>query len=104
VANRDNIRRGFEAAKQAGVEIPGGLDDRDFDLETFGTPEELITTAVDVSAYLDRKREAMAAHASQISETSFFLAMPPDMFAMAWGTEWFVRRGAPPGIHEHQLL
>jgi LmbE family N-acetylglucosaminyl deacetylase len=104
VANRDHIRRGFEAAREAGVELPGGLQDQDFDVDTFGTPEDLITTSVDVSAYLERKRQAMAAHASQISETSFFLAMPPDMFAMAWGTEWFVLRGATPGIHEHELL
>jgi LmbE family N-acetylglucosaminyl deacetylase len=104
VANRDNIRRGFETARAAGVDLPGGVDDREFDVDTFGTPEEDITTAVDVSAYLERKREAMAAHASQISDTSFFLAMPPDMFAMAFGTEWFVRRGAPGGIREHDLL
>ena len=104
VANRDNLRRGFEAARAAGVDLPGDLEDREFDLETFGTPEEDITTAIDVSAYLERKREAMTAHASQISDTSFFIAMPPEMFAMAFGTEWFVLRGAPGGIREHDLF
>jgi LmbE family N-acetylglucosaminyl deacetylase len=102
VANRDNIKRGFDAARAAGVELPDDVGN--LDLNTFGTPEEDITTAVDVSAYLERKREAMAAHASQISDTSFFLAMPPDMFAMAFGTEWFVLRGTPGGIREHDLL
>ena len=58
--------------------------------------EEQITTAVDVTDYIDRKRAAMAAHASQISESSFFLAMPREFFARAFGTEWFIRRGAPP--------
>ena len=38
----------------------------------------------------------MAAHASQISETSFFLAMPPDLFAAAFGTEWYTLHGAEP--------
>jgi LmbE family N-acetylglucosaminyl deacetylase len=104
VANREHIQRGFEAAREAGVEIPGDMDDRDFDPDTFGTPEAEITTAVDISAYLERKRAAMAAHASQISDTSFFLAMPPDMFAMAFGTEWFVLRGTPGGIREHDLF
>ncbi len=41
---------------------------------------------------MDRqKREAMAAHASQISETSFFLSMPADVFSMVWGHEWYIR-------------
>jgi hypothetical protein len=30
------------------------------------------------------------AHASQINDESFFLAMPDDLFAMAFGTEWLV--------------
>jgi LmbE family N-acetylglucosaminyl deacetylase len=104
VANRDSIRRGFEAAREAGVELPGGLSESDFDVDAFGTPEEEITTSIDVSDYLDRKRAAMAAHASQISDTSYFLAMPPDMFAMAFGTEWFILRGAPRGIRDHDLF
>ena len=38
----------------------------------------------------------MAAHASQISETSFFLSMPPDAFTAVWGLEWYIRVGAEP--------
>ena len=26
--------------------------------------------------------------------------MPPEVFAIAFGTEWFIRKGAPAGIHE----
>ena len=36
----------------------------------------------------------MQVHASQISDTSFFLTMPPDAFAAVWGTEWYIRVGA----------
>ena len=46
----------------------------------------------------------MAAHASQISETSFFLAMPREFFQRAFGTEWYIRRGAPPGTSETSLF
>jgi LmbE family N-acetylglucosaminyl deacetylase len=74
------------------------------DLATFGTPAHLLTTAVDVTAHLDRKRRAMAAHASQIAETSFFLKMDDETFRRAWGTEWYVRRGAPEGTREDWLL
>jgi LmbE family N-acetylglucosaminyl deacetylase len=63
-----------------------------------------VTTTVDVRAVLAVKRAAMAAHASQIAETSFFLAMPEEMFREGFGVEWFILRGAPPGTHEHDLL
>jgi LmbE family N-acetylglucosaminyl deacetylase len=75
-------------------------------LDTLGVTERRITTAVDVHAFLDRKRRAMEAHASQIAETSFFLAMPDEAFAAVWGTEWFIRTGtAPlPGHFEGSLV
>jgi LmbE family N-acetylglucosaminyl deacetylase len=101
-SNRDAIVRGLDEARAAGMDMPGDLDPDAMD--NFGVREEQITTEVDVTRYLDRKRAAMAAHASQISESSFFLAMPPEFFARAFGTEWFIRRGAPAGIHEHGLL
>jgi len=56
----------------------------------FGSPEAVITHAVDVSSAIDRKRAAMAAHRSQIGPDSFFFAMPPEVFAAAFGTEWFI--------------
>jgi hypothetical protein len=37
----------------------------------------------------------MAAHASQIDESSWFLQLPADTFAEVFGTEWF-RRIRPP--------
>ena len=76
----------------------------DLDLETLGTPDHLITTTVDVTAYLDQKRKAMAAHGSQISESSFFLRLDADAFRATWGTEWFIRRGAPEGTREDWLF
>ncbi|HEV7524464.1 MAG TPA: PIG-L family deacetylase [Acidimicrobiia bacterium] len=65
------------------------------EMEDFGSPAEIITTTVDVRDFVDRKRSAMAAHASQIAPDSFFLAMPLDAFREAFGAEWFIRRDAP---------
>jgi len=56
----------------------------------FGSPESLITHAVDVSSAIDTKKAAMTAHASQIGPDSFFFKMPTEMFAAAFGTEWFI--------------
>ena len=72
--------------------------------ENFGKPESVITAAVDVTDFLEHKRRAMKVHASQISEQSFFLQMPPDAFAYGFGTEWFIREGEGPGITETDLL
>jgi hypothetical protein len=46
----------------------------------------------------------MRAHASQISEQSFFLALPDDAFEVAFGTEWFIRDGQGPGFTEKDLM
>ena len=59
----------------------------------FGTPAALITHAVDVSDFVTQKHASMVAHESQISDESFFMKMPPEMFAMAFGTEWFIKHG-----------
>lgn len=56
----------------------------------FGSPEALITHAIDVASTIDTKRAAMAAHASQIGPDSFFFKMPYEMFTAAFGTEWFI--------------
>ena len=74
------------------------------DFENNFSPAELITTRVDVRPYLATKRAALAAHSSQVDETSFFLQMPEELFAVAFGTEWFIRRGAPPGTTETWLF
>jgi len=101
--NRDHILRSRKAlaeqAAAAGIEMPD-LSERD----EFGQPESVITAAVDVTPYVDVKRRAMRAHASQISEESFFLAMPDAAFRYAFGTEWFIRAGQGPGITETDLL
>ena len=62
--------------------------------QELGTPAAKISHAVDATPWISRKRAAMAAHHSQIDEDTFFLMLPDEAFATAFGTEWFVRRGA----------
>ena len=114
--NRDHIRRAMEMAPdQFPDEMSEAADPDDSDGsdgsvggaaaaavrerveraagDDFGSPEELITHAVDVSGVLALKRQAMEAHASQIAPDSFFLAMPPEAFTSAFGTEWYIALG-----------
>ncbi|MCU1687144.1 MAG: GlcNAc-PI de-N-acetylase [Amycolatopsis sp.] len=99
--NRDHMIRGRQAAVAAGVELE--MPDIE-ELPDFGKPESIITAAVDVTAFLPRKRAAMRAHSSQISEESFFLSLADEAFAGAFGTEWFIREGQGPGITETDLM
>ena len=107
--NRDEMRRGIAMAKEMGADNFGLPDDEgdSFDPDgpmddgnPMGTPEAELTLSVDVSAYLDQKRAALRAHASQVSDQSFFLQMPAEMFAQAFGREWFIEHDRPAGVRE----
>ncbi len=54
-----------------------------------GTPDELITTKVDTSDFVDRKREAFAAHVSQNDSNSWFATMADQVYRLAFGTEYY---------------
>lgn len=103
--NRDRFRAVVESARAAGLdgEGPGGDDDFDpdgpaDDGNPMGTPEAEIALAVDVSPYLAMKRASMECHRSQITDTSFLLQMPEEVFAASFGTEWYIdpERPGPP--------
>ncbi|MGD9793444.1 MAG: PIG-L deacetylase family protein [Acidimicrobiia bacterium] len=105
--NRSEVIRFIEMAQAAGdptapteeFDPINGTDDG----VPMGMEEHELTTAVDVRDYVAAKRAAIAAHRSQITDTSFFLQMPDEMFAAAFGTEWFIRRGASGPIDEDWL-
>jgi LmbE family N-acetylglucosaminyl deacetylase len=90
--------------KELGDQMPEGVERPDPEEMELGVPESVITTQVDVTAFVAAKRAAMAAHASQIDDNSFFLQMPPEVFRRAFGYEWFIHRGAEPGIRETDLF
>ena len=99
--DRDYFIELMKRAAEFGMDMGDDAPTEDFEL---GVPGHLITTEVDVRPYLEVKKAAMRAHASQIAETSFFLAMPDEAFAATWGQEWYIRRGAPPGTKETDLF
>jgi N-acetyl-1-D-myo-inositol-2-amino-2-deoxy-alpha-D-glucopyranoside deacetylase len=57
-------------------------------------PDELVTTKVDVGAYLDRKFAAMRAHATQLSPDFPFLAIGVEGWRELWPYEAFILRSA----------
>ena len=91
---RSSLRGFREILEEAGIDGPGEVADN----PDFGTPDELVTTMIDVRAVTGRKYASLAAHASQ-SDNIFFLEMGEELFSTLMGTESFVRAvdttGAP---------
>ncbi len=100
--NRDAVRRLIDMAAELAPDLDIDPPEMPEDME-FGMPEAELTTAVDVAPYVAKKRESITMHASQVTDSTFFLRMPPEVFARAFSTEWFIRKGAPRGIHEDKL-
>jgi LmbE family N-acetylglucosaminyl deacetylase len=101
--SREHVKALIAAAAAAGQQI-GDAPDVDDESVVFGVPDDAITTVVDVGDFLDRKRAAIAAHASQVHDTGPFLAMPPEVFRAAMGTEFYIRRGASAGQRDHDVF
>jgi LmbE family N-acetylglucosaminyl deacetylase len=87
--NRDHLLDLMRSRADEMPDLEGAPDPDDFDI---GVSADRITTTVDVGDYVDQKRAAMRAHASQIPEDSFFLQLPDEAFKAAFGLEWFIRR------------
>ena len=75
-----------EILEQTGIELPREAEEN----PDFGTPDELVTTRIDVSTVTGRKYASLAAHASQ-SENIFFLEMGEELFSQVMNAEFFVR-------------
>jgi LmbE family N-acetylglucosaminyl deacetylase len=101
--SREHVKALIARAVATGQEI-GAAPDVEDESVVFGVPDEAITTVVDVGDFLDRKRAAIAAHASQVHDTGPFLAMPPEVFRLAMGTEFYIRRGVPAGHRDHDVF
>jgi LmbE family N-acetylglucosaminyl deacetylase len=92
--SREHVRGLLDEAAAAGIAIDDAPDLDDPDL-VFGMPDALITTRVDVQPWIDVKRACMEAHETQIGDTGPFLAMSPEAFCDAVGTEFYIRRRVP---------
>jgi LmbE family N-acetylglucosaminyl deacetylase len=100
-----SLMRGFEEMRRqaggeegAGQAPAGEVSTGEAPEMPFGTPDELITTTVDVSSVWEAKRAAIYAHQSQMANFDF-LRVDEELIKVGFGTEYFVRRrdttGAP---------
>jgi LmbE family N-acetylglucosaminyl deacetylase len=86
----------WEALREAGVDVPAGRAADPEMIRQMAEAEQRITTTIDIRAVLPRKRDALFAHGSQITE-SWFSKIPPEVAEAAFGRESFIRASDTTG-------
>jgi len=81
------VQAGIDALRAAGDASFGEVTDA-ADLGV-GAPDELVTTIVDATEYVEAKLAAMRAHATQISVDGFFFALSNNLGQQVWGAECY---------------
>ena len=91
---RSVIREGIMTLRE--VDSDNEFAAMDPDDLPFACDDELITTAVDATEFLDRKMTALAAHKTQVTVDGGFFALSNNLGSQAMGTEYFrLVRGTP---------
>jgi mycothiol conjugate amidase Mca len=92
--------------REAGIEPPFDTQAAEADgaEPPFGVDDDVVTTTVDVSAYVGAKRAALVSHRTQMGPDQFFMRLPPELFAEAFGRETFQRVAGPGDTPETDLF
>jgi mycothiol conjugate amidase Mca len=95
VVPRSALKGFAERLREAGIESPFSRPTSEASTEAaeppFGVPDELVTTVVDVSAYIGAKRAALVSHRTQMGPEQFFMRLPAELFTEVFGRETFQR-------------
>jgi LmbE family N-acetylglucosaminyl deacetylase len=94
---RSRFRELMKLMRESGVEFGDGGEPP----EDMGTPDELVTTVVDVAPYTGLKVKALAAHASQ-GDNIFFLRMREDLRHQVFAAEAFTRTRSDVAVPEEE--
>ena len=95
------MRAGIEALRAMGDESEFALMDPEN--IPFTVDDELVTTAIDGSAYLEQKLAALRAHETQVNVDGGFFALSNNLGSQALGVEYFrLALGTPAGERDDQ--
>ena len=97
---REQTQQGWEQMRARGMKTP--LDNPDYDITRYTVPIEQISTALDVSAYMQRKRAALLEHRTQIAADGPFFAMPEDIRRQWFGVEYFTLLQSRVPLPDHE--
>jgi LmbE family N-acetylglucosaminyl deacetylase len=88
-------RKVWEALREQGAEVPDWEPDEERERQA-AESEARITTDIDIRPVIQRKRDALFAHSSQIQD-SWFSQLPQEISEMAFGHEHFIRAADSTG-------
>ncbi len=89
---RNVFRRWWQEMTDRGITPPFAVDA----VDSLGTPDEDVTTTVDVLPWVKIKLESLACHRTQLHDSGPFRNLPEDVVNMLMGTE-FYQLASPPG-------
>ena len=97
---RSNFRRMWTQMLELGITPPfAGMD-----VESIGTPDDTVTTTLDVSRYVDTKIASLNCHRTQISPDGPFAKLPEEMMREIMSTEYFTLAAPENPWKEADLL
>ena len=94
---RRNFRRMWQRMVELGIDPPFAS----LEADKIGSPDEAVTTTIDVSLYVKTKRASLACHRTQMNANGPFSQLPEDMMREIMSTEYFtlaVSQGEQAGV------
>ena len=82
---RRNFRKMWERMAELGIEPPFAS----LEADKIGSPDEAVSTTIDVSPYVETKRASLACHRTQMNANGPFSQLPEDMMREIMSTEYF---------------
>ncbi len=89
---RSNFQRMWQKMVEMDIKPPFASQD----VDKVGTPDDEVTTVVDVSAYVDTKIASLNCHRTQIDSNGPFAQLPVEMTREIMGTEYYTLVQAGP--------
>ena len=74
------------------------------DIDKVGTPDDEVTTILDISRYVDTKIASLNCHRTQINPDGPFAQLPQEMMREIMGTEYYTLVFPECGVPEEDLL
>ena len=102
--SESRLRLGLRMLREAGDTTSFEGMDPEGPLPYFAIKDEDLTAVVDAQDHIDKKMDAMRAHATQITTDGPFFALSNNVGSTAWGLEYFrIAKGTPGPVGEDGL-
>jgi LmbE family N-acetylglucosaminyl deacetylase len=97
---RSYILTRYEVMRSMGNATP--LDRPDFDPNRVGTPDERITTRINIRPYVRQKVDALRCHRTQVAPDWWYFGIPTDVLEEKFSEESFIRMASHVDVTERE--